>query len=93
MLFRSLICQAALCGDKLVSWGLPRQREGVTAVFHGPSGTGKTMAASAIAHRLGMPLLRADLSQIMDKYVGETEKHLGRLFRSARENHCVLLFD
>ncbi len=72
---------------------LPRQREGVTAVFHGPSGTGKTMAACAIAHRLGMPLLRADLSRIMDKYVGETEKHLGRLFRSARENHCVLLFD
>ncbi len=88
-----LICQAALSGDKLAAWGLPRQREGVTAVFHGPSGTGKTMAASAIAHRLGIPLLRADLSQIMDKYVGETEKHLGRLFRSARENHCVLLFD
>ncbi|MDE7260844.1 MAG: ATP-binding protein [Oscillospiraceae bacterium] len=88
-----LICQAALNADKLAAWGLPRQREGVTAVFHGPSGTGKTMAASAIAHRLGMPLLRADLSQIMDKYVGETEKHLGRLFRSARENHCVLLFD
>lgn len=88
-----LICQAALHGDQLAAWGLPRQREGVTAVFHGPSGTGKTMAASAIAHRLGMPLLRADLSQIMDKYVGETEKHLGRLFRSARENHCVLLFD
>ena len=88
-----LICQAALHSDQLAAWGLPRQREGVTAVFHGPSGTGKTMAASAIAHRLGMPLLRADLSQIMDKYVGETEKHLGRLFRSARENHCVLLFD
>ncbi len=88
-----LICHAALCGDKLAAWGLPRQREGVTAVFHGPSGTGKTMAASAIANRLGMPLLRADLSQIMDKFVGETEKHLGRLFRSARENHCVLLFD
>lgn len=88
-----LICQAALHGGELAAWGLPRQREGVTAVFHGPSGTGKTMAASAIAHRLGMPLLRADLSRIMDKYVGETEKHLGRLFRSARENHCVLLFD
>lgn len=88
-----LICQAALCGDRLAAWGLPRQREGVTAVFHGPSGTGKTMAASAIAHRLGMPLLRADLSQLMDKYVGETEKHLERLLRSARENHCVLLFD
>lgn len=88
-----LICQAALCADRLAAWGIPRQREGVTAVFHGPSGTGKTMAASAIAHRLGMPLLRADLSQLMDKYVGETEKHLGRLLRSARENRCVLLFD
>lgn len=88
-----LICQAALSGDQLAAWGRPRQREGVTAVFHGPSGTGKTMAASAIAHRLGMPLLRADLSQIMDKYVGETEKHLAQLFHSARENHCVLLFD
>lgn len=88
-----LICQAALCGDRLADWGLPRQREGVTAVFHGPSGTGKTMAASAIAGRLGMPLLRADLSRLMDKYVGETEKHLGRLLRGARENHCVLLFD
>lgn len=51
------------------------------------------MAASAIAGRLGMPLLRADLSRLMDKYVGETEKHLGRLLRGARENHCVLLFD
>ena len=88
-----LICQAALSGDRLADWGIPRQREGVTAVFHGPSGTGKTMAASAIAHRLGMPLLRADLSQLMDKYVGETEKRLGRLLRGARENHCVLLFD
>lgn len=88
-----LICHAVQSGDRLAAWGLPRQGEGVTAVFHGPSGTGKTMAASAIANRLGMPLLRADLSQIMDKYVGETEKHLGRLLRSARENHCVLLFD
>ena len=87
------ICMAAQCGPKLASWGLPQQREGVTAVFHGPSGTGKTMAANAIARELGMPLLRADLSQIMDKYVGETEKHLGRLLQSARENRCVLLFD
>lgn len=88
-----LICQAARCGGKLAQWGLPQYREGVTAVFHGPSGTGKTMAAKAIAHALGAPLLRADLSQIMDKYVGETEKHLGRLLRCAKENRCVLLFD
>lgn len=87
------ICAAARWGPQLASWGLPGGREGVTAVFHGPSGTGKTMAASAIAGELNMPLLRADLSQIMDKYVGETEKHLGRLMRCARENRCVLLFD
>lgn len=89
----TLICQAAQCASRLSHWCLPQSRAGVTAVFHGPSGTGKTMAASAIAHELDMPLLRADLSQIMDKYVGETEKHLARLFQCARENHCVLLFD
>lgn len=87
------ICQAARWGDRLVQWGLPRQRGGVTAVFHGPSGTGKTMAAGAVAHALGLPLLRADLSRLMDKYVGETEKHLARLLQCARENQCVLLFD
>lgn len=87
------ICMAARCGARLAAWGIPYRREGVTAVFHGPSGTGKTMAANAIARELGMPLLRADLAQIMDKYVGETEKHLGQLMRSARENRCVLLFD
>lgn len=87
------ICTAAQCGPELAAWGVPTLREGVTAVFHGPSGTGKTMAASAIAGELKMPLLRADLSQIMDKYVGETEKHLGRLMRCAKENRCVLFFD
>lgn len=87
------ICTAARCGPELVAWGVPTLREGVTAVFHGPSGTGKTMAANAIAGELKMPLLRADLSQIMDKYVGETEKHLGRLMRCAKENRCVLFFD
>lgn len=88
-----LICQAVQSSGALAAWGLPQQREGVTAVFHGPSGVGKTMAAAAIAGKLGLPLLRADLSQIMDKYVGETEKHLARLLQSARENRCVLLFD
>lgn len=87
------ICMAGRCAPRLAGWGIPVQREGVTAVFHGPSGTGKTMAANAVARELGMPLLRADLSQIMDKYVGETEKHLGLLMQSAQENRCVLLFD
>lgn len=87
------ICTAARYGRRLAGWGVPVRNEGVTAVFHGPSGTGKTMAAHAVARALEMPLLRADLSEIMDKYVGETEKHLGRLMQSARENRCVLLFD
>lgn len=87
------ICMAARYRTRLPAWGIPAGREGVAAVFHGPSGTGKTMAANAIARELGMPLLRADLSQIMDKYVGETEKHLAGLMRCARENRCVLLFD
>ncbi len=87
------ICTAARCGRQLADWGVPVRNEGVTAVFYGPSGTGKTMAANAVARALEMPLLRADLSEIMDKYVGETEKHLGRLMQCARENRCVLLFD
>lgn len=88
-----LICHAAQHGAKLAQWGVSGRHEGVIAVFHGPSGTGKTMAAETIAGKLGWPLLRADLSQLMDKYVGETEKHLARLLQSARENRCVLLFD
>lgn len=88
-----LICAQARSGGALSQWGIPQYREGVTAVFHGPSGTGKTMAARAIAGELGVPLFRADLSRIMDKYVGETEKHLSRLLSQARENRCVLLFD
>lgn len=88
-----LICQTAQNGGKLSAWGLPGRVGGVTAVFHGPSGTGKTMAATAIAGALGVPLFRADLSRIMDKYVGETEKHLARLLRRAEESRCVLLFD
>lgn len=88
-----LICAAGENSARLREWGIPRVREGVTAVFHGPPGTGKTMAASAIAKELNMPLLRVDLSQIMDKYVGETEKHLAALLTNAKENQCVLLFD
>jgi len=88
-----LICAQARSGGTLREWGIPQYREGVTAVFHGPSGAGKTMAAQAIAGELGLPLLRADLSQIMDKYVGETEKHLSQLLSCARENRCVLFFD
>ncbi len=77
-------------------WGfgaiLPYGR-GLSALFHGPPGTGKTMMAGIIAGELGMDLFRVDLSQIVSKYVGETEKNLGRIFDEASQSHSVLLFD
>lgn len=77
-------------------WGFSRlvpYGNGVTAMFSGPSGTGKTMAACVIAKELGRPLYRVDLSQVFDRYVGETEKNLARIFEAARSGHAVLLFD
>jgi len=66
---------------------------GVHVLFAGPSGTGKTMAATVIARELGMDLYRVDSSRIVSKYIGETEKNLRRLFTTAEENNCILLFD
>jgi hypothetical protein len=65
---------------------------GVTALFAGPSGTGKTMAAEIIAGELGLDLYRIDLAGIVSKYIGETEKNLERVFEAA-EGDAVLLFD
>jgi hypothetical protein len=80
----------------LTTWNmgskLPYGR-GITALFSGPPGTGKTMAASVIANVLGRELHRVDLSRVVDKYVGETEKNLGAIFDAAAEAHAVLLFD
>jgi SpoVK/Ycf46/Vps4 family AAA+-type ATPase len=77
-------------------WGfgaiLPYGR-GLSALFHGPPGTGKTMVAGIIAGELGMDLFRVDLSRITSKYVGETEKNLARIFDEAGQSHSVLLFD
>ncbi|MBM4319095.1 MAG: ATP-binding protein, partial [Deltaproteobacteria bacterium] len=66
---------------------------GLSCLFSGPPGTGKTMAASIIARELGMELFRIDLSRVVNKYIGETEKNLGRIFDEARESNAVLLFD
>ncbi|MEU1973418.1 ATP-binding protein [Microbacterium sp. NPDC019599] len=77
-------------------WGLgPDTGEGmgIAALFAGPSGTGKTMAASVIATDLGLDLYRVDLSQVVSKYIGETEKHLAEIFSSTEGSGCVLLFD
>lgn len=66
---------------------------GLSVLFAGPSGTGKTMAAGAIARRLQLDLVRVDLSQVVDKYIGETEKNLARVFDAASTSDAVLLFD
>lgn len=70
-----------------------RYRAAVRAMFVGPSGTGKTLAAAWLATRLGMPLYRVDLSAVTSKYIGETEKNLGQLLTRAEQNEVVLLFD
>ena len=70
-----------------------RGQKGFQVLFHGSSGTGKTMAAAVIAGQLQLPLLKVDLSRIFDKYIGETEKHLDEIFQTAQRNHYLLFFD
>jgi SpoVK/Ycf46/Vps4 family AAA+-type ATPase len=80
----------------LDEWGMRPgggRGRGVTALFSGPSGTGKTMAAEALAGELGVPLFKVDLAAVVDKYIGETEKNLDRIFSSVEDVDGVLLFD
>jgi hypothetical protein len=66
---------------------------GVTALFHGPSGTGKTMAAMAVAKKLGVQILRLDLSRVVSKYIGDTEKNIDRVFVDAQRSGSAILID
>ncbi|HEV7991907.1 MAG TPA: ATP-binding protein [Gemmatimonadaceae bacterium] len=66
---------------------------GVTALFFGPSGTGKTMAAIGIARRLGIQLLRIDLSRMVSKYIGDTEKNIDSAFTHAEQSGSAILID
>jgi AAA+ superfamily predicted ATPase len=78
------------------SWGFAERRSrglGISALFTGPSGTGKTTAAEVLAHELRLDLFRIDLSQVISKYIGETEKNLSRVFDAAEGGSAVLLFD
>ncbi|MBT9559438.1 MAG: ATP-binding protein, partial [Myxococcales bacterium] len=83
--------------DKIVNaWGFGQKLaygRGVAALFHGPPGTGKTMAASIIGTELAMEIFQIDLSRIVDKYIGETEKNLGRVFDEGARAQAILLFD
>ncbi len=92
----------ALCGRVahrhrvLEDWGFERTLplgKGVTALFAGPSGVGKTMAAEVVARELQLDLYKIDLSGIVSKYIGETEKNLERVFLAAEGASAILFFD
>ncbi len=78
------------------TWGFDRSittARGITALFAGTPGTGKTMVAGVIARDLGLDLYRVDVSRITSKWIGETEKNLGSLFDAAEDGQVMLLFD
>ncbi len=83
--------------DKITGdWGFGRKLaygRGVACLFFGPPGTGKTMAASIMGTELAMEVFQIDLSRIVDKYIGETEKNLGRVFDEGARAQAILLFD
>jgi ATP-dependent 26S proteasome regulatory subunit len=77
-------------------WGYDRrlaQGKGLNALFCGPSGTGKTMAAGIIARALALDLYKIDLSSVISKYIGETEKQLSQIFHEAASSNAILFFD
>jgi len=95
-LLRELVGQARRRCTVLDEWGMRQgagRGEGVSALFAGPSGTGKTMAAEVIAYELGFDLYTVDLATVVDKYIGETEKNLERIFAEAERVNGVLFFD
>ncbi len=80
----------------MAEWGFSRKLPygtGVSAVFAGPPGTGKTMAAQVVANELNMELYQIDLSQVVDKYIGETEKNIRLIFEQAKKSNSILFFD
>jgi SpoVK/Ycf46/Vps4 family AAA+-type ATPase len=77
-------------------WGFDNKLamgKGLNALFAGPSGTGKTMAADIIAGELGLDLYKIDLSGVVSKFIGETEKNLSRIFSEAETSNAILFFD
>jgi hypothetical protein len=94
---RELASRARFRDVVLDRWGMARasstRGRGLTALFAGDSGTGKTMSAEVMAGELGLDLYVIDLSTVIDKYVGETEKNLDRIFSEADRVNGVLLFD
>jgi SpoVK/Ycf46/Vps4 family AAA+-type ATPase len=91
------LCQRVELGPRVwQDWGLERttsRARGTTALFTGPPGTGKTMAGEVVAGELGLDMYAIDLSTVVSKYIGDTEKNLERIFATASDADVVLLFD
>src|SRR5271165_2903500 len=95
-MLRQLAAQVRYRMKVYETWGFSakgRRGLGVSALFTGESGTGKTLAAEVVAHELGLDLYRIDLSAVVSKYIGETEKNLRQVFDAAEEGGVLLLFD
>jgi AAA+ superfamily predicted ATPase len=93
---RKLIATARNRNRVFSKWrmgGNTQRGMGITSLFFGPPGTGKTTAAELIARELGLDLYRVDLSQVSDKFIGETEKKLKKVFDEAEKSGALLLFD
>lgn len=91
-----IVDQVRLRSQVYDDWGFRKRMNrglGVSAMFAGESGTGKTMSAEVLANELELPLYRIDLSSVVSKYIGETEKNLRRLFDAAEEGGAILFFD
>jgi hypothetical protein len=95
-LLRQLAAQVGHRSQVYEEWGFAAKRTrglGINALFAGESGTGKTMAAEVLANELRLNLYRIDLSAVVSKYIGETEKNLRRLFDAAEDGGALLFFD
>ena len=78
----------------MVDWGLERTvKPGFRCLFYGPPGTGKTLTATLIGAKAGLDVYRIDLSMVVSKYIGETEKNLGNIFDQAKNKNWILFFD
>ena len=93
---REMVARVRYRRQVLDDWGFGKKIGkglGLAVLFTGPPGTGKTMAAGLVAKELGLDLYSIDLSRMVSKYIGETEKNLSHLFEAAETGHAILLFD
>ncbi|MBK9035318.1 MAG: ATP-binding protein [Myxococcales bacterium] len=93
---KEFLARMRLSRQVFEEWGMERvatTSRGIVALFEGPPGTGKTMVAGALARELGIELFRVDLSRVMSKWIGETERNLANVFAAAEESQALMLFD